>query len=228
MKQARVGAILAVYVLCAMASAQPTTQPAGPHEKAQRYLTILAQRPEPGYLFDRFSNAWLETGTVKGLEQFLIHRATTSGQANDQVLLALFYEKEGQDVRALGLYAEAAAKSPDSASILYYKATLESYTLNFSSAIADLKRALTKSPERELAVRVRKLLGKCYLRDGQDKLALATWRALVQTAPDDLDLKEDVMELQLAEGLFDEAVGECKALLAATTAALPASDVIQS
>ncbi len=187
-----------------------------PNEKAAKYYEILRKRPESGYLFDRFYNAWLETASLDELKGFLTAESAQSTDTGATVLLALFCEKEGDDVQALGLYTKALTKSPGSAEIIYRKASLEAYTLNFEAAILDLTEALEGNPDDALRAKISKLLGKVYLRNDQQDKALATWRALLAATGSDPDVKEDLIELQLEEGLFDEAAAGCKELITAT------------
>lgn len=39
-------------------------------DKALKYHKALQRRPNPGYLFDRFFNAWLDSSTIDELETF--------------------------------------------------------------------------------------------------------------------------------------------------------------
>src|SRR5688572_10392717 len=53
----------------APAAAKPAPG-AKPNGKAVKYYELLVKRPEPGYLFDRFYNTWLDESTVDALEAF--------------------------------------------------------------------------------------------------------------------------------------------------------------
>ena len=108
-----------VFLLIAsfrLASAQEPTS-----EKALKYHKLLTSRPEPGYLFDRFYNTWLDESTVDSLESFLKKCAADSQQTSDKLLLAFFYVKKGDDVAALEKFQEALADNPASAASWYHK-----------------------------------------------------------------------------------------------------------
>ena len=78
--------------------------------KALKYHDLLVNRPEPGYLFDRFYNTWLDESTVDTLEAYLIKRAGETHQTSDQLLLAFFYVKKGDDVAALEQFQQCSRR----------------------------------------------------------------------------------------------------------------------
>ena len=47
-----------------------------PNSRAQKYFDLLIKNPVGDYLYDSFYDAWLDTGTVEGLEQFLKQKDT--------------------------------------------------------------------------------------------------------------------------------------------------------
>ncbi len=176
--------------------------------KTEKYLSILKERPAPGYLFDRFYLSWMQTSTVDELETFLKKQAKTSPEFI--LLLAFFYEKEGLTDQALKRYEQALSKHPGSVRILYHKAGLESDTLAFAKAIKTLEKALSLKPGDEMKRKLQKRLGKVLVRNNAEKEALVLWRKLIAEHPADFDLREDIIELQLAEGLYKEAIENCK------------------
>lgn len=182
-----------------------------------KYHDALRRRPEPGYLFDQFHNAWLDTGTAAELGQYLQRCADESQATNDRMLLAIFHAKQGRNVEALQVYGRIVAAAPDNASAWFYKAEVEARTLDFETALSDLQKAQTAGPDDELAANITKLTGRLYVRDGQRDKALAVWRDLLAEHPDDLYLYEDIIELQIDEGLLDEALTTSQALIAKTT-----------
>ena len=85
-----------------------------PNEKAERYHEALKKRPNPGYLFDRFFDAWLDSGTVEGLENYLKSAAENPDAATaDQLLLAFFHSKQGDDLAALEVFDVALEDAAD-------------------------------------------------------------------------------------------------------------------
>ncbi len=205
-------------VLSAMAAApHGLAQDSEPEsEKALKYHGLLVSRPEPGYLFDRFYNTWLDESTVDALEKFLTSHAQQTRTTPDQLLLAFFYVKKGDDVAALEQFQQALAANPASAATWYYKALVEARTLDFDSAIADLKKAREQSPDDKLAVQVDKQLGKLLVRNRKTAEALAVWQALIKAHPDDDELCEDLIDLHIEEGLLKEASQLTETLIART------------
>jgi tetratricopeptide (TPR) repeat protein len=185
-------------------------------ERALKYHELLVARPEPGYLFDRFYNTWLDESTVDSLEQFLSTRARETRETPDQLLLAFFFVKKGDDVAALEEFQKALAANPASAATWYDKALDEARTLDFDSAIADLKKGREQSPDEKLAVQIDKQLGKLLVRNRKTAEALQVWNALIKAHPNDDELCEDLIDLHIDEGLFKEASQLTETLIAGT------------
>ena len=186
------------------------------NSKALRYHSVLLKRPNPGYLFDRFYNTWLDTGTIEELTKFLDNRVEQDGTTADRLLLAFFHAKQGDDVKALQQFNVALANDPKNAQAWYHKAVVEARTLDFETAIANLDTASEAEPDDKLATAIAKLQGKLYVRNRQTSKALATWKKLLDDHPDDEELYEDIIELQIAEGLYEEAAALSEELVTRT------------
>ena len=228
---ARLGRLLLAYLLVGAAplpdstarAQEPDARPAAavdqPPAKAVKYHRVLLRKPAPGYLFDRFFNAWLEESTVDQLEAFLKGRVEGGGETADRLLLACFYAKRGEEVAAVEQFRLALKGDPGNAAAWLQKAELEARTLNFEGALADLDsadKALATKSDDQLQVRVAKLRGKLLLRSGQRDAALASLAKLLASSPNDEELAEDVIELQAGEGLYDEAAETTRALIERT------------
>jgi len=184
--------------------------------KAVKYHDVLRKRPEPGYLFDRFYNTWLDEATVDDLQKFLVAQADQTKATPDQLLLAYFYAKQGDDIAALEQFRSALASNPGSAEAWYQKAAIEARTLDFETAIADLQKAREQKPDAKLAMLVDKQLGRLLVRDRQVDEALKVWNELLAANPRDEELAEDLIELHIDEGLFKQAAALAEGLLKAT------------
>ncbi len=64
---------------------------------------------------DAFAGTWLDESTVDALGTFLQQRADETKSTPDQLLLAFFYVKKGDDIAAIQLFDEALAANPGSA-----------------------------------------------------------------------------------------------------------------
>ncbi len=181
--------------------------------KTLKYHKVLVKRPNSGYLYDRFYGSWLEGGTVESLQAFLLaeSRADTA-TTGDHLLLAFFYAKQGEDAKALEVFAKALQQDGSNAEAWLEKAKAEARTLDFETALADLTKALEAGPKAELEVRIKKLKGRLLAKDGKNEQALKVWQALMAENADDAELREDVIELLSDEGLYDEAIVVAKAL----------------
>lgn len=189
--------------------------------KALRYHQALQRRPAPGFLFDRFYDAWLEFATLADLEQFLSQQAQASRATADQVLLAFFYAKQGNDVQALAQFQLALTDNPASAATWYEKAAVAARTLDFDSALQDLARAAelntqAASPDKELGLNIAKQQASLLVRGGQVAAAMTAWEQLIANNPADELLLEDIVEQQMAEGLLEQALATTERLLELT------------
>ncbi|MEQ8847947.1 tetratricopeptide repeat protein [Botrimarina sp.] len=213
-------AVLAAFVALPPppSQAQPT-EAAAPAEtaapdKALRYHKALLGRPAPGYLFDRFFDAWVDEASVESLGDFLKSRADESPA--DGLLAAFFYAKQGDDLQALEQFRETLAAAPGSADAWYQKALIEARSLNFENALSDLAKAADAAADDETASRISKLRGRLLVRSGRREEAITELCGLVERRPDDEQLAEDVVELLVDEGLYDDAAGLAERLVART------------
>lgn len=189
--------------------------------KALRYHQALQRRPAPGFLFDRFYDSWLEFATLADLEQFLSQQVAASQATADQVLLAFFYAKQGDDVKALAQFQSALANNPASAATWFEKAAVAARTLDFDSALQDLARAAelnraATSPDKELGLSIAKQQASLLVRGGQVAAAMEAWEQLIAANPNDELLLEDIVEQQMAEGLLEQALATTERLLELT------------
>ena len=185
-------------------------------DKALKLHKALQRRPSTGYLFDRFYDSWLDTASIGNLEDFLNKQAESSSKTGDRLLLAFFYSKQGDDVQALQQFRTALKDDPGNAIVWYEKALVEARTLDFETALADLAKAKAANPKKEIGNKISQLQGRLYVRNRQNKEAIAVWTELVKNNPDDSLLVEDVIELQISEGLYDEAAKLSDQLIAKT------------
>lgn len=178
-----------------------------PNEKAAKYHELLTKRPSGGYLFDRFYSAWLDTGTLDGLEAYL--------KDGDPLLLAYYYAKQGEDGKALQVFDEA-LKDGGAAEAWLEKAKIHARTMAFEEAVTDLDSAAAADPKIETAIEIGKLKGRILLRSGKTDDALTAWRDLLAKHPEDEELFEDLIDLQANEGAMEEAINSAKALVERT------------
>ncbi len=188
----------------------------GPSVKALKYHEALVKRPVPGYLFDRFYNAWLDTGTIEELEKYLTARVAAEETTAGRLLLAFFHAKQGDNVKAIGQFRAALEKNPGSAEAWFQKAVVEARTLNFETALQDLEKAAGAKPEADLEGRIRQMQARLFVRSGQQEKAVELWKGLLSTRGGDEELREDLIDLQVAEGLLPEAEASAKELIALT------------
>ena len=173
--------------------------------KVLKYHKALVRRPSPGYLFDRFYNSWLDSSSLEELKKFLKDNADASATTADRLLLAFFYAKSGDDVEALQQFREALNNDPGNAATLYEKAVVEARTLDFETALADLATASQANPSAEDGIKIAQLRGKLLVRNRQTEAAIKVWNELLAANPGDAGLLEDMVEVLITEGLYDQA-----------------------
>ena len=127
MRRAITGLVLSFLVSWLLACCLPSQGSAAEEEKnpALKYHAALKRRPEPGYLFDRFYNTWLDQSTAESLQEFLQKQASTADNAANHLLLAFFFSKQNNDVAAIDELAKAIKRGPASTAACYYRAQAE-------------------------------------------------------------------------------------------------------
>lgn len=183
----------------------------GQSEESGRYHNLLLKRPQSGPVLDRFIASWLETGTSESLLKFLQQRTAST---EDLLVLALAYEHEGLEQEALQAYAAALAKEPASAAAAWLqRARLEARLLSFDDALKSLEQSLSRKPDAKTAEEASKLKGRILMRVGRNADAIQVWQGLLAASPSDEELTEEIMDQQMAEGLFDEATALARKLV---------------
>ncbi|WP_294396713.1 hypothetical protein [Prosthecobacter sp.] len=184
-----------------------------PGAEADKYHQMLLKRPQAGLVYDRFYSAWMETGTADSLSDFLSQRTSTTA---DLLVLAIFHDQRGNEAEALKAYTAALERDGTNAQAWMQRAKLEARMMNFESALKSLTEAEKGGADAELGREIGQMRGRWLLRTGKPEAALQAWRDLVKANADDEDLLEEVVELQLDEGLFAEAETQMLALIART------------
>ena len=181
------------------------------NEKALKYLKLCVKKPASKYLFNHLYDAWNDD--VISLEQELKKRIEKGNNATCEHLLVKLLEKEGRDVEALKLSKKLLRKNPDNPDLLLCKARLEFNEHDYDECIKDLKRILKNDKLSEKnRVEVNKMLGRSWLRLDKEKEALAVWERIYADNPE-YELGEDILQLLLDEGLYEEANKFCGQLL---------------
>ena len=205
----------AIHVMLLLALARGLSSGQEVNEKAGRYYDSLLKRPAPGAVFDRFYSAWLDTKTVDELEGFLKSRAE-SGPPAARLLLAFFYARQNDNVKAIAQFRLAVGKDGANADAWYQKALAEARTLDFDSALASLNKAAEARPPAAMLNQIRQMQGRWLARNGKTEDAVKVWQALIAANPEDEELREDLIELQITEGLNDQALATAQELLEKT------------
>jgi predicted Zn-dependent protease len=177
-------------------------------EKAERYHTMLLRKPENPVLFGRMLDAWLEERELEALEPELEERAKAGGAA-DWRLLAVFHEHSGDEDAAIRALDEAVKLAPDDAAARLARGKALGAALRFDAALEDLAVA---AADKALQVEAGTLRGKLLARAGRPAEAVKAWQELIAANPADEGLKEDLIELEIGEGMLEEAIAAAREL----------------
>ncbi|MCW1926495.1 hypothetical protein OKA05_28345 [Luteolibacter arcticus] len=177
-------------------------------EKAERYHTMLLKKPENPVLFGRMLDAWLEEKELEALKPELEERAK-AGAAADWRLLAVYHEHSGDEAAALKALDEAVKLAPDDAATRLARGKALGVALRFDAALEDLAVA---AKDKALGVEAGTLRGKMLARAGRPAEAVKAWQELIAGNPADEGLKEDLVELEIGEGMLEEAVTAAREL----------------
>lgn len=198
-----------VFLFGGMSSAQEAD---GPNEKAKRYHTLLLKRPGNPTVFSRFVDAWLDTGDKKEMKTWLEESAKAGGAAEWRVLAA-FHEYLGEDEAALDAFNKAVKGDEKDAALRLARAKLHAKLLSFEAALVDLDIATV---DEKLGVEASKLKGIYLARAGRIDEAVEAWKKVIERFPKDEELREDLIEVEVAEGLYDDAIAASQALVGMT------------
>ncbi|QIF02418.1 tetratricopeptide repeat protein [Roseimicrobium sp. ORNL1] len=210
----RLTLVLGLMMLAAAPVLAQTQAQTEPPEKARRYLDMLRKRPQFGVVFERFLDAWYEASTPDELGKHLIAvAAKPEAKAGDHLLLALFETRRGNEADAVTAFKKGLAADPGNPPAWQELARLQVRMLDFTQALDSLDKALQQKPDKTLAVEIEKQRGRVLLRTGKPEDALTAWRKLLEAHADDEDLAEEVVDVQLDEGLYTEAVALMKSLI---------------
>jgi predicted Zn-dependent protease len=181
------------------------------NEKALKYLKLCLDKPASKYLFDHLYDSWNDEES--SLEEELKKRLKQAPSPACQRLLVALYEKKGRDGEALDACRTMLEKTPEDAGLLMIKARLEFNGHDYEQCVKDLLAALKdKKLSAKNAVEIKKMLGSAQLRLDREKEALAVWKKLYADN-NDLELGEDILQLMLSEGLYEESTVLCQQLI---------------
>ncbi|MCX6864647.1 MAG: hypothetical protein NTV46_00250, partial [Verrucomicrobia bacterium] len=176
--------------------------PAQEADKVEQYRGLLLRRPENAVLFGRLVDAWLAQGEMAGLKQHLEAKATAGGPP-DWRLLAVFRGFAGDEAGAITALDEALKKSPEDPATRLARAKALGAVTRFEEALVDLAVA-AKDPVVRLEAAT--LRGKFLARAGHPAQAVTAWQEVIAAHPTDDGLREDLIELEIGEGMLEEAV----------------------
>ena len=182
--------------------------PAREADKVEQYRGMLLNRPENAVLFGRLVDAWLAQGEMAGLKELLEAKAAV-GSPMDWRLLAVFRSFSGDEAGAITALDEALKNAPEDAQTRLARAKALGAASRFEDALADLGVA---AKDATAAMEAGTLRGKFLARAGRPQDAVKAWQEVIAAHPGDEGLREDLIELEIGEGMLDEAVAAASEL----------------
>lgn len=171
-------------------------------DKAEKYHRLLLKKPGNVTVFDRFVEAWLDADSKDELQTWLEEK-TKSGMAVDWQILASLHDYLGENEEAVSALDQAIKKDEGNLSLRLARAEMMGKSLDFEAALDDLALVVA---DANLAMKATKLQGIYLARIGRPEEAVETWEKLVERFPEDEDLREDLIEVEVMEGLYKEAI----------------------
>lgn len=184
-------------------------------EKALKYHELLLKRPDSEVIFTRFYDEWLIDASIEELEEFLVEQ-TKAEDAGDWHVLAVFYLHRGEEAKALQAYQSATKRAPEDGRLWLSRAESAKALQDYEQALENLDRALSCELAEAQALKARRLKGTCLALSWRIEEANAVWQKLLEDFPDDHELMEDLIDLQIGEGMLDEALSTALKLVAST------------
>jgi len=206
-----------VLALCVFVVSFVSSALAELSEASGKYYEMLRERPESGVIFDRFYDEWLGEASLDDLEAMLLQVIAVEGaKVNDFRILAQFYQRQGDEASALRVLKSALEVADASAALWLECARVEWALLGFEGAIHSLTQALELELDEDSQIEARRLLGAVYARSGELEKAQTVWTGLMEDYPGERELMEDLIELQIGEGLLPEALATAQQLVEQT------------
>jgi tetratricopeptide (TPR) repeat protein len=148
MRKALLRAGLLCVVLLAVKPVIGAQDAGGAAAKSSRYYRVLLNSPQAGYLFDRFSNAYLDLASMEELEAFLKEQTEEKG-ASAGLLLGILHAKNSKYAAAIEVLNQVIEAEPGHTLALSQRGDVYLNTLDFEAAIVDFKAvAVGLVPER--------------------------------------------------------------------------------
>lgn len=184
-------------------------------DKALKYHELLLNRPGSDVIFTRFYDEWLINASIEELEQFLVQRTKVGGAA-DWHVLAVFHLQRGEEAKALEAYQSATELAPEDGQLWLSRAESAKALQDHEQALENLDRALSCDLTEPQVLKARRLKGSCLALSGRNKEANTVWQKLLGDFPEDNELMEDLIDLQIGEGMLDEALNTALKLVEST------------
>jgi len=177
------------------------------YELAERYWTIVTERPQRGTALDLWFQHYLDAGRLTELINRVEGFASNNPRAaNAQLLLGLVRERQGKEAEAEQAYRQAERLAPKNYVPLLLRGSLLARQEHTAAAAETLTKAIQLDPPKAAFLDACKQLGRLQLRLGRREEALRTWSQLAATFPEDVRVQAELATLLADERQYEPAV----------------------
>lgn len=182
----------------------------------QRFEEILKRKPRPGTALDRVYEFHISRGSLDEYCARLNKEVKDSNNGQAALLLGLINYQRGMDGEARIAFDKAEELLPQEPLASYHLGKTLLLIGDTDGAMAALKRAIERKPEKADSLLMFKELGRLYQRLRLTDDALNVWKQMEAMFPGDLQVQEQIASVLEEEGAHAAALERFTSLAAAT------------
>ena len=185
----------------------------------ERYKQMLNRKPKEGSTFDRLYQFYLEgSGLDTMVADYQAEAAAKPNAPNIQLILGHIHKRLGKDTEAIKAYQRAVTLSSKD----YYPhlALGQIYTTlrQYEEAIDALTKAAALSEQTASATLddrtlIYKTLGRAYFHQDQVDDAIATWKKIAESDPQNIFARIELADLFHEQELYPQAIAQHEAII---------------
>ena len=185
----------------------------------ERYKQMLNRKPKEGSTFDRLYQFYLEgAGLDTMVADYQAEAAAKPDAPNIQLILGHIHKRLGKDTEAIKAYQRAVTLSSKD----YYPhlALGQIYTTlrQYEEAIDALTKAAALSEQTASATLddrtlIYKTLGRAYFHQDRVDDAIATWKKIAESDPQNIFIRIELADLFYEQELYPQAIAQHEAII---------------
>ncbi len=200
-------ALLAIVNWTNLAFSQQEGDEATQAATAKRFLQIIERNPQRGTALEKVFSYHSQRGTLDAFIGDLQQRTQSDPQDGVAwMLLGLFESQRRMDPAAILAFSEAEKLRPNDAFPAFYRGQCLLRMGEPTQAADAFEIAIQRKPTRIILLEVFEQLGRTYLRQNRNDLAIDAWTRLETLFPKDLHVLEQIASIQNQEGDYRNAL----------------------